>query len=281
LYRKAARLTNSRAPDAPLRAASSHVEERFDQSCRIFGPDLRERTFFMASLKLGAARVASLVGAGAMLCVAAGAAALPDGAAAPQLAPGDQWQYRITDNLRRGAVSQLEVQVISVTDGTARLRLRRSDPAGRSEWFEELDRGGGLVSGSLFHEPPRSFAPPARLLDFPLAKGKTWRQTIDTLRKDTGIKDQILIYGKVGAESAQTVPAGRFDAVYVYRTLQLDDAEFWRTRTSITDAVWYAPSVKAPVRAKREAKYDQKGGLKQEVRTESTVLELVAFQPGH
>jgi hypothetical protein len=77
------------------------------------------------------------------------------------------------------------------------------------------------------------------------------------------------------------VPAGAFDAVYVYRVLQLDDEEFWRTRTTRRDAVWYAPEVKAPVREAREAEYTEKGGPDfATVRTESTVIELVSFRPG-
>ena len=234
----------------------------------------------MASIRIGAPAAVSLVGASIVLWAAALSAASADDVAAPQLAAGDHWEYRVTDNLRRGAVSTLEVDVVSVTAGTARLRFERADASGRSEWFDEVDREGSLVSGALFREAPRPFAPPARLLAFPLQKGKTWRQTIDTLHKDTGIKDQILIYGKVGSPAAVSVPAGRFDTVYVYRTIQLDDNEFWRSRTSITDAVWYAPSVKAPVRIKREAKYNQRDRSHPEVRTESTVLDLVAFQPG-
>ena len=208
------------------------------------------------------------------------AAEVVEGVAAPQLVVGDHWQYRITDNLRRGAKSQLDVEVTSVTGRVAQIRLERVDPGGRTEWTAEVDGEGGLRVGSLFREPPRPFNPPAQLLAFPLEKGKTWTQTIDTLRKDTGIKDQILIYGRVSGPAAVTVPAGRFDTVYVYRTVQLDDSEFWRTRTRRTDSVWYAPGVKAPVREKREAKYNQRGRDNPEIRTESTVLELLSFKPG-
>jgi len=230
---------------------------------------------------LGVKRLASIFWVTALYCVAASAAAPTGaGASAPQLAVGDHWQYRITDNLRRGAQSQLDVEVTSVTGGTARLRVQRGDAGGRAEWIDEVDSEGGLTSGSLNREPVRSFNPPAKLLSFPLDKGKTWRQTINTLRKDTGAKDQVLIYGKVNGPAAVSVPAGRFDAIAVYRTVQLDDAEFWRSRTARTDSIWYAPAVKAPVREKREAQYHQRDGSQPQVRTESTVLELVSFQPG-
>ena len=62
---------------------------------------------------------------------------------------------------------------------------------------------------------------------------------------------------------------------------RLDDAEFWRTRTTRRDAIWYAAEVKAPVREAREAEYTEIGGPDvATVRTESTVRELVSFRPG-
>jgi len=214
----------------------------------------------------------------------AGCASAPTGAPvnAPRLVVGDHWQYRVTDNLRRGTVSRLDAEVIAVAGGAARIRLDYADTSGHTEWIDEVDGQGGLSSGALWREPPRPFNPPAQLLAFPLDQGKTWRQVIDTLRKDTELKDQILIYGKVDGHSATMVPAGGYDAVYVYRIVQLDDEEFWRTRTTRRDAVWYAPEVKAPVREAREAEYTERGGGPDmtTIRTESTVLELVSFRPG-
>jgi hypothetical protein len=214
----------------------------------------------------------------------AGCASAPVGAPieAPRLVVGDHWQYRVTDNLRRGMVSQLDAEVIAVAGGSAQIRFGYADSNGRSEWIDEVDGQGGLRSGTLWREAPRPFNPPAQLLAFPLGEGKTWRQVIDTLHQDTEIKDQILIYGKVNGRHATTVPAGRYDAVYIYRIVQLDDEEFWRTRTTLRDAVWYAPEVKAPVREARAAEYTEKGSGPDmtTISTESTVLELVSFRPG-
>src|SRR5207237_7257583 len=102
----------------------------------------------------------------------------------------------------------------------------------------------------------------------------TWRQAIDTLHPDTELRDQILIYGKVDGRNATTVPAGRYDAVYIYRIVQLDDEEFWRTRTTLREAVWYAPEVKAPVREARAAEYTARrsGAEMTKIAAGSTVL---------
>jgi hypothetical protein len=200
---------------------------------------------------------------------------------APTLVVGDHWQYRITDNLRRGAVSQLDAEVIAVSGPAARIRLAVTDNSGRSEWVDEIDGGGALRAGMLWREGTRPFNPPVQLLAFPLDDGKSWRQTIDTLHPDTQMLDQILVYGKVDGRRTANVPAGAYDAVYVYRILQLDDRDFWRTRTTRRDAVWYAPEVKAPVREMRVAEYTEMGGQDMAtVTTESTVTELVSFRPG-
>ncbi len=83
-------------------------------------------------------------------------------------------------------MSELDAEVIAVSGGTAQIRFGRVDASGRSEWVDEVDAEGGLLSGSLWREPPRRFDPPARLLAFPLDPGKTWRQVIDTVRQGHG-----------------------------------------------------------------------------------------------
>ena len=200
---------------------------------------------------------------------------------APRLVVGDHWQYRVIDELRRGAVSRLDLEVVAVAGNTARIRVDYADGGARGEWVDQIDAAGGLRTGALWHEPPRPFDPPAQLLAFPLEQGKTWRQTIETFRKDTELKDQILIYGRTEGRRMTSVPAGAYDTVYVYRIVQLDDEEFWRTRTTRRDAIWYSPEVKAPVRETRDAEYTEIGGPDvATVRTESTVRELVSFRPG-
>jgi hypothetical protein len=49
--------------------------------------------------------------AGCVLLGLAGCASAPvgEGVPAPPLAVGDRWHYKVTDNLRRGVESQLEV----------------------------------------------------------------------------------------------------------------------------------------------------------------------------
>jgi hypothetical protein len=201
---------------------------------------------------------------------------------APQLVVGDHWQYKITDNLRRGAVTMLDAQVMSTAGGVATLSLVYTDPQGKkTERSEEVNSNGGLVVGTLKEELTRRYPTPVELFDFPLQAGTSWRQTVDTTSPETGLPAQILVYGTVQATNPVTVPAGTYDAVYLFRVLQLDDAQFWRTRTDRRDFVWFAPQVKTAARETHDASYTLlSGGAFSVVRTENTTRELISFQPG-
>ena len=201
--------------------------------------------------------------------------------APPRFVVGDHWQYRLIDNMRRGAVSQVDAEIVALAGDVATLRIVRVDDGVRSELTEEIDSGGGLRAGILGDPPARRFVPAASLLAFPLEQGETWHQTVPTFRADIELPDVILIYGDVQGRAAVSVPAGQFDAVQIYRVLQLDDGQPWRTRTTRRDRVWYAPEVRGVLREAREATYVEPGdsGATQ-VYTERTVTELVSFRPG-
>jgi hypothetical protein len=201
---------------------------------------------------------------------------------APRLAVGDHWQYRITDNLRRGVETRLDVDVVTVGPNSANLRLVYTNGEGRTERVEEVDAGGGLRVGAFGYGPVRVFSPAIKMSDFPLVGGKTWRQTVPTVRQDLQLKDAIAVFGQVQGRVPVTVPAGSFDTVAVYRILQLDDAEFWRSRTTRRDQVRYAAEVKGVVREDRDAEYYEtpSGPDMAVIRTENTTTELVSFKPG-
>lgn len=201
---------------------------------------------------------------------------------APVLVVGDHWQYKITDNLRRGAITLLDVEVKSIANGVASLQLVYTDPQGaKTDRNEEVNAGGGLVVGSLKEELTRRFPTPIELYDFPLQAGTSWRQTVNTTSPDTGLPAQILVYGTVQGASSVTVPAGSFDAVYLFRVIQLDDEQFWRTRTNRRDFVWFAPLVKGVAKETHDASYTLlSGGMNSVVRSENTTRELVSFRAG-
>jgi hypothetical protein len=220
---------------------------------------------------------------GALLLVACATRPSPtESIAPPHFVIGDHWEYRITDGLRRGATTRLDVQVVAVNAGVATMRMVYTNDYGRSERTEEIGADGGLRAGSLRNEVARRFSPPLKLLDFPIGEKSPWRQTVDTFRNDTQLKDDILIYGEVQGRAPVTVPAGSFDTVAIYRIVQLDDDEFWRSRTTRRDSIRYAPEVKGIVREIRDAEYFEvnSGPDSSTIRTEYTTTELVSFTPG-
>jgi hypothetical protein len=173
------------------------------------------------------------------------------------------------------------IEVTSIDGGVATLRENFNSPDGRSEENEEIDANGWLVVGTLKNETMRHFPSPVKLFDFPLEQGKTWRQVIPTISPETELPAQILVYGTVQGTRSVTVPAGSFEAVYIYRILQLDDDQFFRSRTERRDSVWYGADVKAPVRELRDASYKLYDGPETApVRTENTTRELISFRPG-
>lgn len=217
-----------------------------------------------------------------VLCACAAPQPLGQSVPPPHFAVGDHWEYRVTDGLRRDAVTQLDVQVTAINAGVATMHLVAVNSYGRTEKFQQIDANGGLVVGSLRYEPPRRFSPPLELYVFPLGERKSWRQVVDTFRPDTELEDHILIYGEVQGRATVTVPAGTYDAVAIYRIVQFDDEEFWRTRTRRRDTVRYAPEVKGVVSEIRDAEYVEttSGSDPATMRTEHTTTELVAFTPG-
>jgi hypothetical protein len=217
-----------------------------------------------------------------VLCACAARQPLGENVAPPRFAVGDRWEYRITDGLRRGATTRLDMQVVAINAGVATMHLVFVDSYGRREQTEEIDADGGLRVGALRNDVVRRFSPSLKLLDFPIGQRGSWRQVVDTFRRDTQLQDAIRIYGEVQGRAPVTVPAGTYDAVAIYRILQLDDDEFWRSKTTRRDSVRYAPEVKGVVREVRDAEYVElhSGHDAATIRTEYTTTELVSFTPG-
>jgi len=198
---------------------------------------------------------------------------------APNYVVGDHWRYRVTNDLRRGEQSTLDVEVVAVSPAGAKLHAQSSDGSVNDI---DLSSPGEWRAGIFAAGGGTRFAPSLQAMAFPLEQGKVWRQVIPTSRADLGTRDEILVYGSVRGRAQVTTPAGAYDAVYIYRIVQMDDDQFWRTRTTRRDQVWYAPSAKAPVREIRDAEYREKTDAVDgaTIRTEYTIAELISFTPG-
>ena len=65
----------------------------------------------------------------APLALLAACATAPVGppVASPRFVVGDHWQYRVIDNMRRGAVSQIDAEVVALAGDVATLRVVKVD----------------------------------------------------------------------------------------------------------------------------------------------------------
>jgi hypothetical protein len=244
--------------------------------------DFPRRTLVLTILRLVPLSRLFAALAAVVLCACAARQPLGENVAAPRFVVGDHWEYSISDGLRRGATTRLDVQVVAINAGVATMRLVYVDSYGRSEQIEEIDADGGLRVGALRNDEVRRFSPSLKLLEFPIGQRSSWRQAIDTFRSDIQLKGQIRVYGEVQGRAPVTVPAGSYDAVAIYRIVQLDDQQFWRIATTRRDSVRYAPEVKGVVREVRDAEYVEvpSGPDAATIRTEYTTTELVSFTPG-
>ncbi len=236
----------------------------------------------LTSLRLFPSQRRGFALAAIALCACATQQPLVGTIPAPRFVVGDHWEYRITDGLRRGATTELDVRVVGVNAGVATVRTVAVDGYGRSEKIEEIDANGALRVGALRNDEVRRFSPSVNLFDFPIGQRSSWRQDIGTFRRDLQLPDSISVYGQVQGRAPVTVPAGSYDAVAIYRIVHLDDGEFWRSKTTRRDSVRYAPEVKGVVKEVRDAEYIElpAGPDGSTIRTEYTTTELVSFTPG-
>jgi hypothetical protein len=204
--------------------------------------------------------------------------------AAPRFAVGDHWQHRVIDGFRGTQVATVDSEVVAVSSGEATVRVRYTDDRGAVERTQRVLPDGAIRVGAAWRQETREFQPPLRELDFPLTQGRTWNQTVSNVHLDSNYHEvgQINNWGRVQGSSSVTVPAGTFDAIRIYRILQLDDEEFWRTRTTLRDQVWYSPQVKASVREVRDGEYREKTDALDAatMRNEYSIYELTSFTPG-
>ena len=221
----------------------------------------------------------------ATVCALAGCAAQPiDGglaAAAPTYRVGDRWVYEASDGFRAPTTWVETHEVLSVNAEGITVRITQRGDQTNNVRTEVLAAPGLVTSGSVYDNETRRFAQPLQRYNFPMAPGRVWNQWVDNLNDTTHREGAINRYVVVGGWQKITTPAGTFDAIQLNVIMRLDDDEFWRGPTTCDDRVWYAPAVRAFVRANRDAGYVERGGPDSApVWTQHAVIELRNFTPG-
>jgi hypothetical protein len=219
------------------------------------------------------------------LALVVGCAMLPSeggpAAPAPTYRVGDRWVYQASDGFRAPATWVETHEVVSVSPAHITVRVTQRGERIDTVRTEEWSAPGLVTTGALYDSETRRFAMPLQRYNFPLAPGHVWNQWVDNVNDSTHREGAINRYVVVGGWQKITTPAGTFDAIQLRVIMHLDDGEFWRWPTTCADRVWYAPEVRAFVRADREAGYVERGGHDlPSVRTQHALIELRAFTPG-
>jgi hypothetical protein len=220
-----------------------------------------------------------------LLCVVAGCAEMPGESRPAVVAPayrvGDRWVYQVVDGFRAPSrwVETHEVIGLGLDGITVRITQQgeRIDNVRTEQW-----PAPGLVrTGSVYNNETREFATPLQRYVFPLAPGQVWNQWVENVNDTAKTHGAINRYVVVGGWQKVTTPAGVFDAIQLRVVMRLDDGEFWRWPTTCNDRVWYAPEVRAFVRADRDAGYVERGGPDPSpIWTQHAVFELSSYRPG-
>ena len=223
--------------------------------------------------------------AAVILAVMTGCASMSDGkgpeAPAPAYRVGDRWTYDAMDGFRQKTRWVETHEVIAVAPTGITVRITQAGD-GVDNARTELWPAPGLISvGALYDHETRRFATPLQRYNFPLKPGKSWNQWVENVNESAQSQGAINRYVVVGNWEAVSTPAGTFDAIQLRVLTRLDDGEFWRSPTTSSDRVWYAPAVRAVIRAERDAQYIELDGPDSApVYTQHAMLELRAFTPG-
>ncbi len=202
-------------------------------------------------------------------------------APAPTYRVGDRWVYQASDGFRAPTTWVETHEVVSVDSTGIVARITQLGDTIDTVRTERWSAPGLVTTGALYDSETRRFATPLQRYNFPMAPGHVWNQWVDNVNESTQREGAINRYVVVGDWQKITTPAGTFDAIQLRVVMRLDDGEFWRWPTTCDDRIWYAPDVRAFVRANLDAGYfEHTGPESASVWTQHAVLELRAFTPG-
>jgi hypothetical protein len=206
----------------------------------------------------------------------------PASAAAPQIKPGDYWDYAVRDGWT------------GLPRGIYRYEVTRVDPSGV---YVQLSNDGALLDTLVYapgwngRELPLTntqrfrYEPTYPAYAFPLAPGKSWRTVLRSTDVATGRSYNTHVSGKVLGWERVTVPAGDFDALKIQRAVFAGNMEGSRTQEEISEIDWYVPSVRRAVRTSTNSQHfdtslgggDGGGEYPLRVRGDYLIADLVSY----
>ncbi len=235
-------------------------------------------------------RVRLAARASLVLALAAPCGTPADEAAAPRPAfkPGMSWTYQQRDEISGRDAGGVHLEVLAVQPDRVTVSVAAAgEPALHEHWdaagnwqqvgtpaWAWLARLGGASQQV-------EFVPALALYRFPLQAGKSWVETVRAVDPGSGRKTDVRIFAKALAWEEVTVPAGKFRALKVRRSIVPEDAGATRSQTTVTLIDWYAPRVDGPVKRICDWEYHdyRRPAGDQITRGPRLRLELVGFVP--
>lgn len=215
-------------------------------------------------------------------------AAAEERAPAPTFKPGMTWTYRQRDEISGREAGVVRLEVVGVTTDRVTVGLAvAGEPAVNERWdavgnWEQVGTQGWAWLARLGGGAQRvDFVPALPLYRFPLEAGKNWVETVRAVDPGSGRKTEVKVFAKAVAWEEVTVPAGKFRALKVRRSIAPEDSDATRSRTTVNLIDWYAPQVGGSVKRICDWEYHDRRGPADDqlVRGPRLRFELTAFEP--
>jgi hypothetical protein len=178
----------------------------------------------------------------------------PERVEAPRAEAGRSWSFQVVNGYNSEVLTHYRERVVEAT--ASELRVLRTDAtSGESiterytadwNWLSKARPGVGA---------PTEYSPALQVLPFPLEIGKSWTQRSISTDPASGRRIAVRVDGRVAGWETVRVPAGTFDAVRITRSLYVEDGDYERSDTYLTESDWYAPAVGRVIRAETTSGY--------------------------
>jgi len=172
--------------------------------------------------------------------------------AAPRIALGDSWTYKVYDGFTR-------LPRADEHDEVTRVGPDRIEVAGlveRGDGTQIYDGQWNWLRRPAVGLQTFEYSPAYQAFAFPLSAGKRWQAKVTARDPRDGRRFPVRIDGAVLGWERVKVPAGEFDALKIERLVYFDYWEYsLRGRSIIREYEWYAPSVKWAVKREVSATY--------------------------
>jgi len=176
--------------------------------------------------------------------------------APPSFRPGMAWTYQQREDITGRAVGAVRLEIVTIASGAVSVDLtlageqavtERWDATGN--WQQVGSRGWDWLARLGGRSKMIEFVPALALYQFPLRPGASWVDTAHAVDPDSGRKTELKLFAKAIRWEEVTVPAGKFLALKVRRTIAPNDPAEFRSRTTVSLVDWYSPQVSGSVRS--------------------------------